>query len=463
MQKLIAKYGLAAHLAFLAVAPLVLFPFFGESVIATVLLWLSVPAALWTVLEPSVRNGEMLHNARRRVAHAIFFDPLFWLSLVLVAFAGLRALNTGIAFCYNAETTTWYVSTAAFSIFPGVVGTAGYLQFASAVAFLVLVQACRHSIGRSARMVFLLLTAAFAGMASMLLLVLIYMGHASALAFLPAAESTSFSYLGLVFGLDLVGAFVALCAMFEYGWGKSFPLVVIGIAGTSAGVFAFAPPYMSLGLFVAALVCLAYAFFFVYWRIRSSSELKLLVLAGIALTLGGLLIALLLPSGFLTERLAAFRKFKMFPDGYWMLRGTLSEAAFKSWMSHLWIGTGIDSFPLDFRFNATPETWTLLPRGAKALANGWWFLLAERGIVGCVLLVLPFVFLQVTYVRRLIMGERWSLPHPVCLVLPLVLVLFVASAFLDCSSFRAEVLMTMGALAAVSAAGFKRRKRGQNG
>ena len=101
MQKAIAKYGLAAHLALVAVAPLFLFPFFGDVVVAKVLLWLALPAACWVLLEPSVRRGEMPHDARRRVFRAIVRDPLFWTFLAVLVVTGLRALNTGVALEYD--------------------------------------------------------------------------------------------------------------------------------------------------------------------------------------------------------------------------------------------------------------------------------------------------------------------------------------------------------------------------
>ena len=94
MQKAIAKYGLAAHLALLSVAPLLLFPFCTAPDIATVVLWFSLVGAWWIVLEPSLRGGEMLHDARRRVWRSIARDPLFWVLVVFAALAGIRALKT---------------------------------------------------------------------------------------------------------------------------------------------------------------------------------------------------------------------------------------------------------------------------------------------------------------------------------------------------------------------------------
>lgn len=76
MQTLITKYGLAAHLALLTVAPLFLFPFCGEGTITVVMLWLSGLAFIWILMEPSVLAGEVLHDARNRVSANMFRDPL---------------------------------------------------------------------------------------------------------------------------------------------------------------------------------------------------------------------------------------------------------------------------------------------------------------------------------------------------------------------------------------------------
>ena len=67
MHQFLAKYGLAAHLALLAVAPLFLFPFSAESSVAVTLLWLTLLAVVWCFLVPSVRGGERLYDARLRV------------------------------------------------------------------------------------------------------------------------------------------------------------------------------------------------------------------------------------------------------------------------------------------------------------------------------------------------------------------------------------------------------------
>ena len=464
MQKLIAKYGLAAHLAILAVAPLFLFPFCADGTIAKVLVWLTLPTALWTVLEPSMRVGEHLHNARRRVAKAIFRDPLFWASLVLVAFTGFRALNTGIALGYDAEASVWSVLPPPFPILPGVVGSSGDLPFAGALACAVLLQACRHSIGRSARMAFLLLSSCLSGAAALIALVVLREGCPGALALLPAADGLMCSYAGFAFGLHLIGGVVALVAVVEFRWKMSFFLLALSIGGNAAGLFSFAPPYLFAALAAVGMLLLAYVVVFSCRTFLGVDGLKLLVIGGMSLTLGGLLVAVILPSDVLDGRMAAFASQDFFPSRYWEVRRTLSAVAFKSWASHIWIGTGIASFPLDFRFGAQAEDWALLPRGAAMASNGWWHLLSERGLVGAVFFVLPFAFLSVTYVRRLVewMGG-WTLPHPACLIAPLALVSFAATGFFDCSPLRIEALMAMCSSLAVSAVSFQRMRGDRNG
>ena len=465
MQKLIAKYGLAAHLALLAVAPLVLYPFCDEGTIAEVLLWLSLLTSLWMVLEPSMRRGEGLSDSRRRVARGMMSDSLFWILLVLVVFSGLRALNSGIALAYNAETSVWYVSEQPFPLLPGSVTGSGFLPFAVAVALLVLLQSCRHSLGRSARHFFILVSSALAGLAALVDLGALGLGLFDGMAgLLPPKDGLGCSCAGFAFGLYLIGGMVALVAVFEQGWNKASGLVVLAIGGTAAGVIAFAPFHLSAALVAAGFLMLVYALVFSGRALSSLDLFRTLLVVVVSLVLGGLLVMLVLPRNAFAERLSQLPAFSFFPEGLLKTRETLSAVAFKSWISHLWLGTGVSSFPLDFRMHAQAADWELLPRGVKVLANCWWLLLAERGIVGLVLFVLPFGALLVTYVRRLIGGiASLELPHPACIIAPVVLALFVAAGFIDCSPARAEVLLATGSLVAISAVSFPRARRRKDG
>ena len=465
MQRLIAKYGLAAHLALLAVAPLFLFPFFADGIVTVTLLWLSLLSALWMVLEPSMRAGEGLSDSRRRVAKAILRDPLFWILLAVIAFSGFRALNTGIALSYNAETAAWYVSDQVFPLLPGSVEGSGGLPFSAAVAFSVLVMSGRHSLGRAARQFFLLMSSSLAGLAAVICLLLLRLGASGWMrTLLPSSEGFECSFAGFVFGLYLIAGLISLVAVFEQNWSKALAPAALAIGGTLAGAVAFTPPYLSMAIVAVGLLTLIYVLAFSSRFFRAAELFKIVLFSIAALLLGGLFVAVVLPWGVWAERLSLLPEYKFFPDQFWKVREGLSAIAFKTWISHLWLGTGVSSFPLYFRIHAQAADWELLPRGVSAVANGWWLLLAERGVVGLMLFVLPFAFLLFTYVRRLIGGiSRWELPSPTCLVAPLVLLLFVAAAFVDCSPLRVEVLLVTGSLMAISAASFPRlRRRGRN-
>lgn len=458
MQKLIAKYGAAAHLALLAAAPLFLFPFFSQNVVATVLLWLSLPAVVWTFMEPSVLDGEMLHNARERMIRAMLTDPLLWTCLVLVVFTGIRAFNFGIGLSYDAENTVWFVSSARFSLFPGSVGSDGYLPFSAAVAATVLIQGCRHSLGRSARMVFLFLSSALAGLAATVVIFLAAVGNVAALAVLQAKTMSS-SFAGLAFALLFLGGVTALAAAFERKWRLMMPLFAFAIGGTAAGAFAFSPAIVSFAGGCAGVVLIVYSFAFVCMKLRGSSEFKFLVFCGISLTLGGLLVAAFLPAKTLAERTAPYMASAIFSDRFWELRELMDGIALKTWLAHLWIGTGIGSFPLDFRFAAKPEAWEFVRGGVVAVPNGWLTLLVERGLVGAVSMSLPVAFLIFSYGLRLAEGIRvWSMPHPACLLAPLVLSVVGVVGVFDCSVLRVDVLLAPLATLAVSANSFLRKR-----
>ena len=459
MQKFIAKYGLAAHLAILAVAPLFLFPFAGKADTGVVLLWLSALGFAWTFLEPSQRGGERLYDARRRVGEQAKHDPLFWFSLVLVVFAGVRALNGGISLAYNAETAAWYVSEPAFPLLPGAVGNSGFLPFAGLVALVAVVLGCRLSLGRSARMAYLLISSAASGASAVAALLAAHYGLPGAVGALACDESLN-AFVGLAFGLHLMAGTVALVASFENRWNGAILLLFLSCGGNAAGAFAFSPPYLTAALALLVVILLIYAFAYACKILQASGEFKLLVVVGVSLALGGLLVALLMPKGVCQERLTAMKELDLVSAGYWKSRAALAAIAFKSWISHLWIGTGLDSFPFDFRFNAQAEDWTLLPRGTHMHPYGWWLILAERGVVGLVAFAAPFCFLCFTFVRRMLgMFQNVCFPHPACLLGLLAFVAFVASGFFDCSLLKVEVLLATGAIMAVSAASFPKGKK----
>lgn len=462
MQKLIAKYGAAAHLAILAVAPLVLFPYFCTQTVATVILWLSVPAYLWVFLEPSLRWNETLHEARGRVVASVVRDPLFWAMLLIVLFAGIRALNSGVGMAYDAEQLKWYVKTAFMPIFPGSVGDAGYLPFASVVALTAILIGCRHSLGLSARMSFLLVSSALAGLAALFAIVRLAQGDRWACE--AAAFSKSYSYIGVAWGIHLLAGTVAMASVFERNWNKMILFSIFSVGGTGAGAFVFAPAALSCVIAAAEILLFLYVFCYLCRILRGAGQFKYLVVSGIALTLGALSVAVLVPDPLLQEKLSPFMALSFFDESFFKLRAVLSAVAVKAWLSHIWTGTGLSSFPLDFRFAAEAADWAMTKGGVVALANGWLLLLVERGIIGSVVFLVPCGFLTVAFFRRFVLGLAVRvLPQPACFLYPLTFVALVLIGIVDCSLWRTDVLLVTGALWAVSARSFPVEKRSSHG
>ena len=460
MQNVIAKYALAAHLALLAVAPLLLFPFFGDGTVALVLLWLSLPAAAWTFLQPSVRRGEMLHDARSRLARAVFRDPLFWGFLMVVLFCGVRALNVGVAMVYDAEISKWILAPAAMPLFPASCGEAGLLPFAASIAVMVVVMGCRHALGRSARQAWFFVASVLAGTAAVVSVFLANIGNEEVRAAMRCSQA-GFSFVGMAFAMHFAGGIVALTAAIENKWNRVVPLMILSIGGTALGSIAFLPPY-AVGVFaVAQTLVFAYSFVYCLRAVRSVAEFKMVMIFALALACGWVIAVMTGVSGLVTERAAAVVGRDILTESLMRTRDVVSAAAVKAWMVHPWTGTGIGSFALDLRFNVQAQDWAFIPRGLVAPPFGWLCILTERGIVGVAALVLPWLFLLVIWVVRLI---GWlfvrTLPQPACWIGPIVCAAVAVTGLWDCSCFRADVLMAAYGMLALSASSFPKKAAG---
>lgn len=454
MQKFISKYGLAAHLAILAVAPLFLFPFFGPSAVAMVLLWLSADAMLWVMLEPSRRSGEMLHDARSRVAVAMLKDPLLWVSLAVVVMAGVRWANGGIAMAYDAEALEWYIKEPPLAFFPGCAVGAGELPFAGAVAVAVLMQGCRHALGKSARVFFLVASSFLAAVAAVAAIALGAAGHEGAKGFTECGLACA-SYPGMSFGLYFLAGLAGLAGAFERKWNRYTLLFSFAIGGCAAGLYFFAPPFTIVVFAAAGLLLLAYSAVYVGFEVGSVDACKCLVAVLIAASVP-VLCAMGMGTGGVNEaRLASVSEGgSLFPATYRPLGDLLSSIAAKVWQVHPWTGTGIGTFSLDVRFNATAADWSLIPHGLVTALNGWWYVLAERGIIGALVFALVGALLLFTFVWRLVASFKLRFYHPACLLGLVALAAAGTDSFFGASFLRPEATAAVAALLATAASAF---------
>lgn len=447
MQKFISKYGLAAHLAFAAVAPLPLSGLVSEAAVATVLLWLSGAALIWMFLSPSVFAGESLRHARSRMTKALLRDPLMWVMLFLVVAAGVRALNGGIKMAYDAEEMQWSIADAVFPLLPGTVDGHGYLPFATAVLAFVAVSACRHALGKAARLGFFFMAAVLAGVNAFARLVLGF------------EEGSPVVGNGFIYGIYLLVGTVALSGAFEYRWNKMMPFFVFAIGFTAAGTFAYSSPLQIISFLAAESVLLGYCFFHAHATMRKAAEFKLLVAFGLSIAVGVFAALSLLPESLMSDKISAILSWKLFSEEFSGLRSVLSEIAFRSWKVHPWLGSGLASFSLDVRFFATDSDWMTLVSERAAALNGYWHLLAERGIVGAALLALPLILLLVYFSISCVRGVMaFRLPHPAAFAGVLILAVVAADAFFGVSFLSSEVMAAVVFSLAVSAKSFPKEK-----
>jgi hypothetical protein len=445
VQKFITKYGLAAHLALAAMAPLCLSRFFGDETVAYTMLWISASALGWMFMAPSIFRNEHLKDARKRVLRSVFTDFLTWVMVLITVVAGVRALNGGIRMVYDAEEMVWSISSATFPLLPGIVDGCGLLPFAATVLATVLVVACRHALGKAGRLAFCFMSSSLAGALGVAELLL---GHWQGV-----------NVSGIAYGVYLLMGTVALSGAFEFQWNRSMLFFVLAIGGNAAGLLGFAEPLHIVSFLAGELILLGYVFYYTHAILRRAAEFKLLVVFGLSLAVGLFIALSLIPEQLVSAKLDAIISWKLFPENFFELRSVLSEIALRSWKVHPWLGSGMGSFPLDVKFFATEADWLVLVSERSAAMNGYWHLLAERGIVGVAFLGLPLVFLIGYYFIALVRGVMaFRLPHPAAFSGVLVFAAVLVDAFFGVNFLRCEVLAAIAFALAVSTKSFPKEK-----
>ena len=458
MHKLITKYATAAHLALLAVSPLVLFPFFSPEAVANAIFYLSLYCLLWVFFEPSRRRGEYLHNSRRRAALEIFSDPILWLMLLFAILAGIRWLNGGIALAFDVENFVWVAKEPPVSILPASAEGHGKIEFAAALAAVVIVQGLLHAIGKSARVAFLFIGSFVAAIAAIIAVKTIDFNNAKLLASLGQSFLAP-SFVGTIFGLWMLCAITALTGAIADEWkGFGFPFA-FAIAGSALGLLAFAPPAIITVFLIMAIIAI---FLFLGWvasEKRALGALKFLGIISISIAFSVLLALSILPDGLLAAKIEPFEKLEIFPSVILQERQVLAKIASKVWSENLWIGTGLGTFSLDVRFNAQPADWDILCTVRENAMNGWLNLAAERGLVGIVAFAIPLIMLVVAFIRRIPGTIRKTVFMPGCYLAFAALALIAAVTFFDTSLFSSSGVMSMSAVLALGVASIPPKRK----
>ena len=85
------------------------------------------------------------------------------------------------------------------------------------------------------------------------------------------------------------------------------------------------------------------------------------------------------------------------------------------------------------------------------VTNGWWQLIAERGVIGAAFFLIGLGFLAWTYVSRLVAGFADLKWRPLNFLFPVLLLAVVPVMFFECSAWRSDVSMVLAAALALSA------------
>ena len=450
MEKFISKYGLAAHLAIVAVAPLFLSP--------TAVIYLSALALVWLIMEPSRIGYESLHESRRRVFKAVMRDPVFWFSLVLLAMAVFRYYNTGIARSYDAENAKWFLSTAAFPLMPGAVEGCGFAEMALCAVLVPLLPACQHALGRSARQMFAVFASFFAGAGALTWATLIHLESPAALELLKQSALNS-DYYGTAFGVYFVLSTAALFSVMERGWLRSLPLAMIGVGGTALALFLFAPAYVQVLFVSAAFIVFLYSFVVARLSISGTAEFKYLVLFSLSLVGAYLVVFAVLGNDDINARVLPYMTGEFLDERFFEVRELLDQISLRIWREHPWLGCGLGSYKTALAFHTTAEEWLTVSPMQVSPMNGYWLLLVERGAVGAFLFAVMLALLLWAYFARLVKGVRAHLPSPLAFVGFFALIAAALQGVVDISFLNPGLLAALTATVALSASSFPKEKK----
>ena len=405
--KVISKYGLAAHLGLLAAFPVAFAPFVDIGTLGGILLWLSFFALIWIFFDPSIRIGEHTAQARRRVFVSVIRDPAFYLFLLIAVFALVRWLNSGIALWYDAEHGEWMVKEAEATILPASTPGTGFMPMSVAVAICVLVIGIRHSLGLSARIFCGLTATVLAGAGGLAASIYSCLETVPMLTQAAKSDFMQTPFAGTAFGMMLIFSITMGAAAECRKWASARLPYVLAVAGTSSGLVFFSPPVAVGGYLVVVLVFALFSFVYCARVGSMGGFARILVLTFLGLLVPAILIMALATPELREFKLHGLDFTAVFPVEYEALKNALARISKDMWISRPWCGVGLGAFGLNVPFLATKADWSVLPPHISNAVSGYWTLLAERGIVGCALLVAGIGVLFYSWCARLVSAFRY--------------------------------------------------------
>ena len=470
--KIISKYGLAAHLGFLAASPVAFAPFLDAAALGRLVLWLSLFVVVWMLFDPSLRMGEHSADARKRVAMELVRDPFLWFFVLAISFALVRWLNSGIALSYDAEQSAWLVQGAEASALPASAGQSGFLPMVAAVGLGVFVLGVRHAIGMYARLFCGLTAVVCTGLGGLVAAGGYCLGYFPSLSKAAVAGIAQSPFVGTAFGFFLVLSVVCGMEAERRKWPTARLAYVLAVSGNASALFFFSPPIETVAFLAVTLLLGTYSAVYCA-RVGTLGGFARTVM----FTILGLAVPVLLVLGLSSPelqkaKLQGFNPELIFPVEYASLNEAWARIAKGAWLGHPWCGTGVGALGLHVPFLATKADWALLPARPDHALSGYWTLLAERGIVGCSLLAIGLGLLIWFWIARLVEAiaslrgndDAEKLPFacpPVVWAAPFFLALSAIVLFFSHAFASISIVFAFVAPLALSAASFPRNVRPQ--
>ncbi len=397
VQRLLTKYGLSVHLACICLYPVGVLSQSRVSGLVP-LFWLVFVAAEWLLLLPSVKRGETLADARRRVLHAMAWDPFVYIGIALVALLAVQCLNSGLELVYLPDADIWQLSD------PPVAWAPSAVERCAAVTQLALFTACvtvgitlRIAVGKAAKRALLQFLARASGAVAVVGVALALQGCEPYAALAAGGGLTS---AGTFFGFWLllgIGLFIEARSRDPHTPRLLFLLAGLG---NLLGMLFFASPPMVVVFSVFAAMLLLYGTIYLAPLVPKSVQLKLFActlfcVGGIAVSLG-----YLFPQNPVAEKLMGAWPVDAYWDALAARNSVRAEAAVTVWQQHPWAGVGADGFYHYVALAVKQEQWGLVEQDrALALSDGTQFL-CEYGVFGAGLLLAAVVALLIPLCYR---------------------------------------------------------------
>lgn len=408
MQKVFTKYWLAIQVGVLVGVSCFLGGG-GEHVWSLSLFWLSVMCVETALVLPFVRRGETLADARLRVVRAVAKDPLTYLGLAVLLFAGAQWLNSGCRLEYLTDADVWQFSAPAASWAPFSVEPEGALARLSVFVGVVVACLCvRHAVSLSGKRALMQVCVVLSGCAAYGMVV-----NGGCRTGAPAegpVGAQAFAWGSFFAFWMIVGMGVFADALARRQRGVEL-LFGVGFLGNLCGMIFFTTAFWTAIYSAWVVVMFFYWMAYLRTRVQRQVQVKLFLLSLLVLVVVSAAVAYVFPGNPVFTKLAGLSDFTRCWQSLSETKSVRSSAALSVWQSHPWVGVGADGFR---HFSAAvigDQDWRFIKVDQACVYNDSIQLLCEYGLLGAGLLFFSVVFLVAPICHRARIAWKYGDPN----------------------------------------------------